>query len=148
MQEFSISGTTAVTFDIDQYSRFMLKGNGTADIEAVNMQNGDSWELFVNTSETSLILDSDIVGGDAVYDAIPGPHLIRFMYLNETVFCEVVGSSGTGGIVDLSGITINEKGEWCIDGQSTGVSALGKVNAVISATEPENPTDGMIWITE
>lgn len=89
VQTEEISGNTALIFDLDLFKRFKLTGSGTADVDFVNHEDGFIWELIVDTSKISLVLDAGIIGGDDIYTASAGMHLIKFMCIDNTIYCKI-----------------------------------------------------------
>lgn len=89
VQTEEISGNTALIFDLNLFSRFKLTGSGTADVDFVNYEDGFIWELIVDTSKISLVLDAGIIGGDDVYTASAGMHLMKFMCIDNKIYCKI-----------------------------------------------------------
>ena len=49
-KDITVSGSQNIILDLDQYSRFKLAGSGTASLELVNAQDGDSCKIILNSA--------------------------------------------------------------------------------------------------
>lgn len=127
----------------------------TADTEGrakVKIFTGQEWAEFPSGgagapfSEMSIDIDLTSLGG--------GSHYLRYKWYNASTSTDWVGvtfpssgggAGGSSGSSDFSVYIDPSTGNWIIDGEDSGVCAVGKLQVVTSI--PDNPVEGMILIS-
>ena len=146
--------------DYDDALHLQIQENGetvvdTADAEGrakVKVFTGQEWAEFPSGgagapfSEMSVDIDLTSLGG--------GSHYLRYKWYNTSTSTDWVGvtfpssgggAGGSSGSSDFSVYIDPSTGNWIIDGEDSGVCAVGKLQVVTSI--PDNPVEGMILIS-
>lgn len=164
-QTITLAGAQTVTLDADQYSRVMLAGAGSATLvlKADAWKDGDKCELVFDTNSVTPVIPAAWKMPDIDLTTEPQLYVLEIAQVGETIFVAVKypdisgGGSGVAATISVGTVTTGAAGSSAsVSNSGTEASAVfdfsipkgdtGSVNAVISETEPESPTDGLIWI--
>lgn len=165
-QTVTLDGAQTVTLDADQYSRVMLAGTGTATLAlADTWQDSDKCELVIDTSSVTPVIPAEWNMPDIDLNTEPQLYVLEIAQVGTSIFVaikypDISDGGGVAATISVGTVTTGAAGssvsvinsgtetaavfDFSIPKGDTG--ATGSVNAVISETEPESPTDGLIWI--
>ena len=143
----------ALHLQIQENGETVVDTAGTEGRAKVKVFTGQEWAEFPSGgagapfSEMSVDIDLTSLGG--------GSHYLRYKWYNASTSTDWVGvtfpsSGGGGGAGGGSGENFSvyidpSTGNWIINGEDSGVCAVGKLQVVTSI--PDNPVEGMILIS-